>query len=180
MLLMWVYFSWAAVLLGCEIAYAYQNEATFALERYADEASYAYREAVGLRAMVDIGYRFDRGLPGLTVEDAAREWNVPMRLLADELESLVAAGLIAGRATEPVQYQPARPLDRITAQDILRTLRQAGTDPSRFREDERFRKMFDELERATGDFASASLEDLVAGYAEAIDRSGEPAPSVNA
>ena len=180
MLLMWVYLSWAIVLLGCEISYAYQNENTFALERYADEASYAYREAVGLRAMVDIGYRFDRGLPGLTVEEAAAEWNVPMRLLTGELESLIAAGLVAARATEPIQYQPARPLDRITTRDVLRTLRQTGTDPSRFREDPRFRKMFDELERATGDFASATLEDLVAGYSDALERSGETARSVDA
>lgn len=180
MLLMWLYLSWAIVLLGCEISYAYQNEKTFALERYADRASFAYREAVGLRAMVDIGYRFDRGKPGLTVEEAAREWNVPMRLLSAVLESLTAAGLIAPRATEPVEYQPARPLDRIMARDVLRTLRHAGTDPSRFRQDPRFRRMFDELERATGEFAGATLEDLVAGYAEVLDRSGETARSVNA
>ncbi len=179
MLLMWVYFSWAIVLLGCEIAYAYQNEATFALERYADEANYAYREAVGLRAMVEIGYRFDRGLPGLTVEDAAREWNVPMRLIAGDIESLVLAGLVAARATEPIEYQPARPLERISTRDIIHTLRRSGTEPSRFREDPRFRKMFDELERATGDFAGATLADLVEGHAAALETSSEPARSRN-
>jgi membrane protein len=180
MLLMWVYFSWAIVLLGCEISFAYQNETTFALERFAPDASYAYREAVGLRAIVDIGYRFENGLPGLTVEAAAREWNVPMRLLTDVLDSFVAAGLIAGRTTEPVEYQPARPLDRVTSREILRALREAGTEPSRFREDPRFRRMFDELSRATGDFAGATLEDLVAGYAAALERSPEPSGSVNA
>jgi membrane protein len=179
MLLMWVYFSWAIVLLGCEIAYAYQNESTFALERYADEANYAYREAVGLRAMVEIGFRFDRGLPGLTVEDAAREWNVPMRLLANELEALVTAGLVAARATEPIEYQPARPLERISARDVVHTLRRAGTEPSKFREDPRFRKMFNELERATGDFADATLADLVEGYSASLEQSGEPARSLN-
>jgi membrane protein len=180
MLLMWIYFSWAVVLLGCEIAFAYQNEKTFALERYADEASYAYREAVGLRAIVDIGHRFDRGLPGLTIEGAARDWNVPMRLLSGVVEAFVEAGLIAGRTTDPVEYQPARPPDRIAARQILQALRESGTEPSRFREDPRFRRMFNELERATGDFADATLRDLVEGYASALERSREPAGSLNA
>lgn len=169
MLLMWVYLSWAIVLLGCEVAYAYQNESTFALERFAEEASYAYREAIGLRAMIEVGYRFEKGLPELTVEDAARRWNVPMRLLADVLEALSDAGLLAPRATEPAQYQPARPLDRIRAGDVIHVLREEGTEPSRFRDDERFRRMFNELDRHDGAFGGATLEQLVESYEPALD-----------
>jgi membrane protein len=179
MLLMWIYFSWAIVLLGCEIAFAYQNERTFALERYASEASFAYTEAVGLRTMVDIAYRFDRGLPGFTAEGAARDWNVPIRLLCGVLESLSAAGFVSGRTTEPVEYQPARPLDRIRAADVLHALRVTGTEPSRFREDPRLRKMFNELERSQGDFAGATFEDLVPAYSEAVERAPEPSETMN-
>jgi membrane protein len=180
MLLMWIYFSWAIVLLGCEIAFAYQNERTFALERYADDASFAYRESVGLRAMMDIAYRFDRGLPGLTIEGAAHDWNVPIRLLSNVVEPLCAAGFVAGRTTEPVEYQPARPLDRIPAAEVLRALRVAGTEPSRFRADWRLQRLYAELDRTQGDFAGATIGDLVAGYAEAVERAPEPSETVNA
>jgi membrane protein len=180
MLLMWIYFSWAIVLLGCEIAFAYQNERTFALERYASDASFAYSESVGLRVMMDIAYRFDRGLPGLTIEGAAHDWNVPVRLLLDVVETLGAAGFVAGRTTDPVEYQPARSLDRIRAADVLSALRVAGTEPSRFREDWRLQKMYAELDRVQGDFAGATIEDMVPGYADAVERAPEPSETVNA
>ncbi|MEK7794904.1 MAG: YihY/virulence factor BrkB family protein, partial [Candidatus Hydrogenedentota bacterium] len=50
MLLMWIYSSWMILLFGVELTHAYQNEHTFALERFAEDASFAYREAVALRA----------------------------------------------------------------------------------------------------------------------------------
>jgi len=175
LLLMWIYLSWAIVLLGCEVAYAYQHESTFALERFAEDASFAYREAVGLRAMVDIGHRFLEGRPGFTAEAASAEWNVPLRLLNDSLDTLVRGGLLAVRAVEPVEYQPARPLDKISAGDIVRVLRQDGTEPSRFLLDARFRKMFDELGRTDRAFAGATLAELVEGHASSL----VAAPSAN-
>lgn len=181
MLLMWVYLSWAVVLLGCEVAYAYQHERTFALERYASGASFAYREAVGLRAMVEIGHRFAEGGPGFNAENASQEWNVPLRLLGGVLDALVKSGLLAERAGEPETYLPGRPLDRIIAGDIIRALRTDGTEPSRFLEDPRFRKMYAELARSDNVFAGATLADLVTGHAAAL--ASEPAasrPSINA
>jgi membrane protein len=170
MLLMWIYLSWAIVLLGCEIAYAYQHERTFALERYADDASYAYREAVGVRAMVDIGHRFSEGRASFTAEAISQEWNVPLRLLNEVLDGLVQADLLTVSAGETPEYQPARPLEKISAAEILKALRNDGSEPSRFMRDERFRKMFDELNRTDRGFAGATLADLVEGYARAILR----------
>ncbi len=179
MLLMWVYLSWAIVLLGCEVAYAYQHESTFALERYAADASYAYREAVGLRAMLEIGHRFSEGRPGFTAEAGSDEWNVPLRLLNDVLDALVRGGLLAVRATAPVEYQPTRPLDKITAGEVVRILRQDGTEPSRFLSDSRFRKMFEELGRTDRAFAGATMADLVEGHASAIAVPAANRPPVN-
>ena len=179
MLLTWIYLSWAILLLGCELAYAYQNESTFALERFADDASYAYREAVGLRAMLEVGRRFSEGREGLELEKAAQEWNVPVRLLRDAVESLVEAGYISTRATEPVSYQPARPLDKIRAGDVIGILRDAGEEPSLFRKDDRFKSIFEELARHEDDFGGASISDLIAGLDE-VEVSNAPTESLNA
>ncbi len=153
---------------------------TFALERFADEASYAYREAVGLRAMVETGSRFSEGRPGFTAEVASAEWNVPLRLLNDVLDALARGGLLAVRLAEPPEYQPARPLDKIAAGDIVHVLRQDGTDPSRFLSDGRFRKLFDELGRTDRAFAGATLADLVEGYVQSLSAPAASRPSVNA
>jgi membrane protein len=173
--------SWAVVLLGCEVAYAYQHERTFALERYASGASFAYREAVGLRAMVEIGHRFFEGGSSFNAEAASQEWNVPLRLLDGVLDALVKNGLLAVRAGEQETYLPGRPLDRIGAADIIRALRTDGTEPSRFLEDPRFRKMYAELARTDYAFAGATLADLVAGHTAALAAEPPaPRPSVNA
>lgn len=172
LLLMWVYLSWAIVLLGCEVAYAYQHERTYALERYASGASFAYREAVGLRAMIEIGYRFSEGKPGFNAEVVSQEWNVPLRLLDGVLDALVGAGLLAVRAGEQEEYLPGKPLDRINAADIIRVLRTDGTEPSRFLHDSRFRSTYAELARVDHAFAGATLTDLIAGHADTL--AGDP------
>ncbi len=178
LLLMWVYLSWAIVLLGCEVAYAYQHERTYALERYASGASFAYREAVGLRAMIEIGYRFSEGKPAFNAEVVSQEWNVPLRLLDGVLDALVATGLLAVRAGEQEEYLPGKPLDRINASDIIRVLRNDGTEPSRFLHDSRFRNMYTELARVDHAFAGATLAELVAGHTATLagDPTTVPAP----
>ncbi len=141
MLLMWTYSSWLVLLAGAELAFAYQNEQTFAMERFAENASFAYREAVGVWAMVDLGRRFDAGLRGLTAEEAAHQWNVPMRLLNETLSQIEEGGLLVRTASNPPTYQPSRSLDRITVGNVVACLREAGKDPSGLRGSETFRSL---------------------------------------
>jgi len=134
-LLMWVYLSWLVLLAGAELSFAYQNESTYAMERFVENASYAYREAVGLWAMSELCRRFDAGESGLTIEEAAMKWNVPSRLLNDTLRLLEEARLVTRSASDPPLYQPARSLDKITVGDVVESLREAGSDPSELRQD---------------------------------------------
>lgn len=131
--LMWAYFSWLIVLLGAELSFAYQNEKTYAMERFAEGASYAYREALGLWAMIELGRRFDRGEPGLSAESAAKAWNVPARLVNETFRELEEGRLVVQCASRPPTYQPSRSIDKITAADVVRCLRESGRDPSELR-----------------------------------------------
>ena len=161
LLMTWIYVSWIIVLFGAELTFAYQNERTFAMERHAAGASHAYREAVGLRAMVEISRRFDEGLLGLSSEDAAREWNVPTRVINETMDQLAEAGLVSARATEPVTYAPARSLDKITVGDVVNALREAGREPSALREDESLRPLLAEIEGRGSRLMTASLDTFV-------------------
>ncbi|PCJ52366.1 MAG: hypothetical protein COA73_16300 [Candidatus Hydrogenedentota bacterium] len=161
MLLMYIYLSWAILLFGAELAYAYQNENTFAMERFADKASFAYREALGLRAMLDIGERFLLGRPALAPGEVAAEWNVPSRLLNQTMEELEEAGYVTACATDPITYQPAHPLDQILVGDILRTLHEVGEDPSQFRQDEMYKELFNRMGEYGSDLERATLNSLI-------------------
>ena len=133
--LMWIYFSWMLVLFGAELTFAYQNEKTFAMERLAAGASHAYREALGLRAMLEVSHRFDTGRPAFEAATAAEQWGVPTRLLNETLATLEDTGLVRRCATEPVTYQPGRSIDKIRVCDVVAALRLAGRDPSALRDD---------------------------------------------
>lgn len=140
-LLMWVYSSWLVLLGGAELAFAYQNESTFAMERFADNATYAYKEAIGLWTMVELARRFDSGLPGLCSEEAAKLWNVPARLLNETLRELEEARLVVQCASNPPTYQPSRSIEKITAADIMDCMRESGRDPSELRHHQEFKAL---------------------------------------
>ncbi|HEO71585.1 MAG TPA: YihY family inner membrane protein [Candidatus Hydrogenedentes bacterium] len=168
-LLMWVYFSWLLLLFGAELTFAYQHEKTFTMERFAEGASYAYREAVALWAITELGRRFDKGIAPVSVVSLAEEWNLPARLVADVLETLNDGGILTQCEGEPPKYVPARSLDHITVADVLLCLREAGRDPSDLRERPEFqplvKRMFDER---VG-LASETLKELIAQLDSATD-----------
>ena len=161
LLLMWVYCSWLVLLFGAELTFAYQNEKTFAMERLAEGASHAYREAVGLWAMIELGKRFDAGLPGLSAEASAERWNVPLRLLNDTLRQLEEARLVVQCASNPPTYLPARSLEKIAVADILTCLRESGRDPSGLRRHNAFRNLLTSLEAGSKSAGSRTIADII-------------------
>ena len=162
MLLAWIYTSWVILLFGALVTFAYQNEKTFALERLADKASYAYRETVAVRLMVEMARRFSKGKPALSAGEAANQWNVPLRLINEALDVLIAARLASACATQPVTFQPARAADTIQVIDVMRAQREHGEEPSQLRGEELYREVYAGLGSADGCAAAMSLAELAA------------------
>ncbi len=160
-LLMWIYVSWIILLFGAELAFAYQNVKTYAMERLAESASYAYREATAIRAMLEIARRFDAGLPGFVADEAAERWPVPTRLLNDTLAHLEDAALVRRSGADPVEFLPARPLQRITLGDVVHALRSYGRDPSPLQDDDAFRALIEIAARHDADLYDQSLDQLL-------------------
>ncbi len=118
-----LYFSWLILLFGAQVAYAYQNRATYFEEKQVENINQRGREFVGLRLMTCIGQRFVRGeLPPSAVE-IGEALAVPTRLVQQIMETLGAARLVTEAAGAEPTYLPARPLENITCHDILLALR---------------------------------------------------------
>lgn len=171
--MMWIYTSWIILLFGALVVFAYQNESTFATERLAHDASHAYREAIGVRAMVEMARRFRDGAPGVTVPEAASQWNVPTRLLNDALDCLVKAKFVIPCLTDPVSYQPARAPEATPVIEVVRALREAGHDPSLLRQDESFEAIYRGLDHADPRTLQSSIADLVDAVEQA-ERTRQP------
>jgi len=159
--LMWLYLSWLVLLLGAEIAFAYQNEKTFAMERLAQDAPYAYREATAIWAMLEMCKRFDAGLPGLRADQAAEEWNVPLRLLNEILRQFEEGHLVVQSASKPPTYQPGRSVDKITVADVITCLRESGKDPSALRQDPAFKHAMQRLTAHSGGPNECTIAGLI-------------------
>ena len=118
-----LYFSWLILLFGAQVAYAYQNRASYFEERQVENINQRGREFVALRLMTCIGQRFVRGEPAPTAVEISAALAVPTRLVQQLMETLSAARLVAETAGSEPAYMPARPLETITCHDILLALR---------------------------------------------------------
>jgi YihY family inner membrane protein len=123
-----VYFSWYILLLGAQVAYAFQNRKLYLQERIAENVNQRGREFVALRLMTCIGQRFQRGLPAPSGQEMSDELSIPSRLVQEVLQTMIAAHLVIEVSGAEPAYTPGRPLEQITAHHILQAMRARGQE----------------------------------------------------
>jgi membrane protein len=125
LLFVWIYFFWAIVLFGAEIAFAYDNFAVYRREVRGRAASPAESEAVGLRIALEIARAFRDGAPAWTAEALAEARDVPVRSVRAVLAELERAGIVAprGGAEEAGAFQLGRPAETIPVTEVVAALR---------------------------------------------------------
>jgi membrane protein len=125
LLFVWIYFFWAIVLLGAEVAFAHQNLGLYRREVRGSKAGPAEREAIGLRIALEIARAFRDGAVPWTADALSDTLKVPVRTVRDVLSHLQAAGILSPTGAEDREgaYQPGRPMDSIGVIDVLSALR---------------------------------------------------------
>ena len=121
-----LYFSWAILLFGAQVAYAFQNRQAYLQDKLAENVNQRGREFIALRLMTCIGQRFQRCLPPVTVQEISAELGIPTRLAQQVLQTLLAARLVTETAGAEPAYAPARPLEAMNAHHILQAMRAGG------------------------------------------------------
>jgi membrane protein len=116
LLMVWIYFCWAIILLGAEVAYAHEVRGA--------PAGAAARESIGLAIAVELARAFRDGRPPWSVDALSDFLDIPLRTVRDVTGELERVGILVASAGEPVGgYQIGRPLDRIHVADVLTALR---------------------------------------------------------
>ncbi len=118
-----LYFSWWILLFGAQVAYAWQNRATYLEEKLIENVNQRGREFIALRLMTAVGQRFLAGSPPPTVVEISQELTIPSRLVRQVMRTLAGARLVVETSGAETAYSPARPLETITCHDILLALR---------------------------------------------------------
>ena len=105
------------------MAYAYQNRQAYAAEKQAESINQRGREFVALRLMTHIAHAFYSGQESPGRVRIAQALGVPSQLAAQILSTLVNAKLLVEVNGEETGYAPARPIEKISVEDILCALR---------------------------------------------------------
>jgi len=156
--MIWLYLSWSIVLLGAEVSWASQSVKRYWEERRSASASFAAREAIALRTMVDLAVAFQADATPLTATELAERMKAPSRLVLDIMDVLLDAGICSEVVTRNASaYQPARPLDHITPAMVIAAIRNAG-EPLELSGDGPLVHAVRELLAAAADVRKAGLE----------------------
>jgi membrane protein len=146
-LMIGMYIAWLILLFGAQVAYAWQNRATYFEEKQVENINQRGREFVALRLATVIGQHYLAGTPPPTATQLAFKVGIPTRLVLRTMQTLCAARLIVETSGAEGGYLPARPMETITCHDILQAMRACEGQELATREEPTRSEVFGEFER---------------------------------
>lgn len=172
--MVWVYFSWAIVLFGAEVAYAHQTLALYRREVQGTPPGPAARESIGLAIAVRCARAFRDGGAPWNAEQLSDGLDVPLRTVRAVIHELEGARILSrsGGGDGPEGFQLGRPAEQIRVADVLEALR--GPRETRIGDREvasQVASVLGEVDRCVAKAAaSRSLRDMLEALGPAVDR----------
>lgn len=124
--MLWLYLNWLILLFGSSVSFYFQHPEYLVKKGGEPRLSNRMREYLALAVMSLIGKQHLAGSAPLSVDMLARELRMPMRSVDEVLTALQARGILATTGEEPPGWLPVQDLDRVSAKDVLDTVRTAG------------------------------------------------------
>ena len=125
--LLWLYTGWMIVLIGAQLSFFYQYPTAYLSRLLWDQGTYLFREQLALKVLRVLGHHYLKGDRPLKLPELSSELNMPVSLVDEEVERLVANGFV-GRLQEPEGFSLIRSPDRIFVKEVLNSVRN-GTPP---------------------------------------------------
>ena len=144
----WLQFSWLIVLLGAEVAFAYQNVDTFPFETETRRVSPSFKRLLSLRIMHFLVSRFSGPKAAWEDSEISRKLEIPKHLVLQILDELVESGIVSrvtSDDTKAIVYQPARDPEILTIKYVIDALEHLGSDDIPVPESETLLKLSDNL-----------------------------------
>ena len=127
--LFWVFVSWEIVLFGAEVAFALQNCTTYRMETRARAASTRSRLILALTVVAETTKSMEGQAPVFEAAKFAREKRVPVRLLIEVVDALVAAGYVGRLSDREGSFVLLKPPDSVGVKDVIDAMMKLGAEP---------------------------------------------------
>ncbi|RLA89538.1 MAG: hypothetical protein DRG20_04555 [Deltaproteobacteria bacterium] len=167
MFLIWLYFSWALVLFGAEIAYTLQHYQPMDMSKKEpiDLSSRNLDAYYGIRVVLEIAQNFLAGNPPLLIYQLAERWDVDPEKIKSLAEKLKEEDIISTANGSPEKYLPARNPETITIEEIVKTVYGNLFEVAEVPEDkiqEVIRSMFDKTQKEMKEnFGNETIKSLL-------------------
>ena len=122
--LIWLDLAWLVVLIGGEVACAFQHPTSYAVVRARPGSR--LRERVGLAALVAVARRHLSAEPPWTMDELARALGAPQSTVEDIVDALVASQIVALTSRPEAVVLLVDPA-RLSVGDVLDIVREAGS-----------------------------------------------------
>lgn len=125
--LLWLYTGWMIVLIGAQFSFFYQYPTAYLSRLLWEQGTYVFREQLALKVLRVLGHHYLKGDRPLKLPELSSELNMPVSLVEEEVERLVANGFVC-RLQEPEGFSLIRAPDLIFVKEVLNSVRN-GSPP---------------------------------------------------
>lgn len=162
--LLWLYVGWLIVLIGAQLSFFHQHPAAYLSHLPWQQGVHAFRERLALGLLVALTRHYLRGERPPRQSELAIELRLPVSLVEEQVDHLVAQGFL-GRIAEPEGVTLLKPPELVSIKEILDATRNGGRDMASLpyasdRVNDVLRRRDEAVERA---LAGLTLRSLVLG-----------------
>ncbi len=129
--LIWLQASWLIVLMGAEIACAYQNKESYEFEQVTRQISPALKKQLSLRVTHLLVTNFARAEKPHSARQISATLEIPFRLIQSILMDLMTTNIISetdSEIPEEPSYQPALDINLLTVSYVIGALEKIGVN----------------------------------------------------
>ncbi len=129
--LIWLQASWLIVLMGAEIACAYQNKESYEFEQVTRQISPALKKQLALRVTHLLVTNFARAEKPHSARQISAALEIPFRLIQSILMDLMTTNIISetdSEIPEEPSYQPALDINLLTVSYVIGALEKIGVN----------------------------------------------------
>ena len=126
--MIWLWWSWLILLVGSSVAFYKQYPEYLFINAHELSLANRQKEELALQIMTIIGQRFYNNIPSISANDLVEILHLPKQSIEMQLDLFVVHGLLVCNDAENPTYTPARPLEELSLESVVNTVREPNPD----------------------------------------------------